>query len=216
MKGAAAAFLASLVLLFASPANAGGFAGFDSVHAERIDSNDRSGDFTIPGTFTASRQGMRVQGDRASGNALSEAVRIDGNVVVHMSEPSEAVLTCDRLEIDGTQRVYHAFGHVRYVRGIRTASADQAQWSESEGMLRLQGHVAVTAVRLAEPSSILTCDRLEIDVPGKVDRAVGDVRYVEPGRSIGADRADVRERSNHLRMEGHVHVIESKPAGARV
>lgn len=73
--------------LAGAPARAqvGSFSGFDSIHTASIESNARTGDFTIPSRFTASRDGMEVSGDRANGNAATELVTVEGHVVVHIT-----------------------------------------------------------------------------------------------------------------------------------
>jgi lipopolysaccharide assembly outer membrane protein LptD (OstA) len=158
-RGLAALGLAALALAAASRVCAqfgGGFGAFDTVHAGAITSNDRTGDFSIPGRFSASRQGTEIDGDRAQGNAGTKQVVVDGNVVVHFSKPLVVVgggpaasgpstLTCDQLQIDGARQVYHAIGHVHYLAAGRETTSDRAELDGATNLLHLEGRIAISA-----------------------------------------------------------------------
>lgn len=163
-----ALFALSVCLAFSiAPAGAqmGAFSGFDSIHAPAIQSNARTGGFTIPGRFTATRSGTQISGDSASGNAVTKLVTIDGNVVVHLthslslageaSDPNTgpSTLTCDHLDIDGEHRLYHAVGRVSYVQGARSFRADRADMDEATNQLRLEGHISIAGAMQGQSSS---------------------------------------------------------------
>lgn len=148
----------ALLSVWAAPslAQMGAFSGFDSIRAGSIQSNARTGDFSIPKRFTVTRAGTDVSGDSAHGNATSKLIFVDGNVVVHMehslslvgqqssAESGPSTLTCDHLRIDGTRRLYHALGNVSYVEASRSTRADRADIDEATNQLRLEGHVSIT------------------------------------------------------------------------
>jgi lipopolysaccharide assembly outer membrane protein LptD (OstA) len=130
------------------------FAGFDSIKTDTIDWNANTGDFSMPKHFTASRSGSDVSADRATGNSKRKIVHATGNVVVHQiptgesarnsklgSEPS--TLTCDKLDADGTRKLYTASGHLHFVQGERDATADTGTLDDQSGMLHMQGNVHV-------------------------------------------------------------------------
>jgi lipopolysaccharide assembly outer membrane protein LptD (OstA) len=139
----------------------GGVGGFDTIEAAAIDSDPVTGSFTIPTRFTATREGLRITGDHAVGNSVTKRVSITGNVVVVLASivvhapgappapaptttPMPPTLTCDRLDIDGVHRVYHAIGNVHYQEPGRDITADRADISEVHTHLHLAGNVHVT------------------------------------------------------------------------
>jgi lipopolysaccharide assembly outer membrane protein LptD (OstA) len=157
-RGLPALAFATLVLAAASRASAqfSGFGAFDTVHAGSMSTNDRTGDFSIPGRFSATRQGTEIDGDRALGNAGTKQVEVDGNVVVHFSKPLVVVgagpaaasgpstLTCDQLQIDGAHQVYHAIGNVHYTAAGRETTSDRAELDGATNQLHLEGRIAIS------------------------------------------------------------------------
>ncbi|HEY0798769.1 MAG TPA: hypothetical protein VGD50_06435, partial [Candidatus Baltobacteraceae bacterium] len=138
-----------------SGGGAGGVGGFDSINAATIDSDASSGDFTIPGRFTATREGIEISGDHAKGNTILQKIVISGNVIVTLNHgpragsspaaPTSApsTLRCDRLYIDGVRRVYHALGNVHYHETQNDVTADEAFLREAHAMIHLDGNVHV-------------------------------------------------------------------------
>ncbi|HTV73380.1 MAG TPA: LPS export ABC transporter periplasmic protein LptC [Candidatus Acidoferrales bacterium] len=156
-RRSAALIVAALLLGVVAPARAqfSTFGAFDTVHTNALQSNERTGDFTIPGRFTATRQGTEIEGDRAQGNAATKQVEIDGNVVVHFTRPLQIVgeppssaqgpstLTCDQLQIDGAHQVYHAIGNVHFTQNTRETTSDRADLDGATDQLRLSGRIAI-------------------------------------------------------------------------
>jgi lipopolysaccharide assembly outer membrane protein LptD (OstA) len=274
------------LLLAGAPtyAQVGSFSGFDSIHTGSIESNARTGDFTIPSRFTASRNGVEVSGDRANGNASTELVTVEGHVVVHITRSVSLVgeksgaakgpstLTCDHLEVDALNHHYHATGNVHYVQGARALSGDRADLDDETNQMRLEGNVSIAGagqsglaggfdslktntinansgagdftipgrfqavrqgveisgdrargntnrnettvlghvvVKIAKRSGILTCDRLEIDGTHRLYHAVGNVQYMEPSRELVADTAEMNEATHMLHLVGNVRVTDT-------
>jgi lipopolysaccharide assembly outer membrane protein LptD (OstA) len=52
-----------------------------------------------------------------------------------------STLTCDRLQIDGTQKTYTAIGHVHYVEGQRDITADRGTLNDTTNKLHVEGNV---------------------------------------------------------------------------
>jgi lipopolysaccharide assembly outer membrane protein LptD (OstA) len=219
-----------LFLACVSPlcAQVGGFAGFDSMHAESIESNARTGDFTIPSPFTASRQGINISGDRASGNASSKRIRVDGHITAHIarsislageaagSGKGPSTLTCDHLEIDAGSRHYHATGNVHYVQGARSMTADGADLDEASNQMRLEGNVSIAGA--GQSGAAGGFDSLKT---AKItsDSSAGD--FTIPGRfqatrhgvEIKGDRAHGNTNRNQVSVIGNVVATFAKRSG---
>jgi lipopolysaccharide transport protein LptA len=155
-----------LAAVGASPAPAptaapdtGGFhnvGGFDTISTKSIDTNLNTGDFTVPGHFTATRQGTEISADRATGNSKRKVVHATGHVVVHRTgggvpgegeqgkvtqEPS--TLTCDTLDVDGVKKYYVATGNVHFTQEDREATADRGTLDDVSNELHLIGNVHI-------------------------------------------------------------------------
>jgi lipopolysaccharide assembly outer membrane protein LptD (OstA) len=213
--------VAALIAWGSSVRAQGGYGGLDSIHASSIQSNTKTGDFTIPSPFTASRQDLTISGDRASGNATSKFVTVDGHVVVHFmrsvslageaagSEKGPSTLTCDYLEIDAQNRHYHATGNVHYVQGGRSMTAGVADFDEASRHMRLEGNVAVAgagksgvasgfdSLKTATISSNSTAG--DFTIPGRF-------QATRRGVDISGDRALGNTRRNQVSVIGHVVV----------
>ncbi|MBD5653592.1 MAG: hypothetical protein IAI50_00225 [Candidatus Eremiobacteraeota bacterium] len=154
----AASFGASLAN--AAPEPGAGYAlshvaGFDHISTDKFDYNLNTGDFTIPGHFTATRDGTDVTADKASGNSKKKMIHAEGNVVVHQNkatpgakpsslEERPSTLTCDKLDIDGTRKIYVATGNMHFTQeGGREAISDAATLDEANHHLHMEGHVHV-------------------------------------------------------------------------
>lgn len=144
-----------------SPEGAGGgfhnVGGFDTISTKTIDTNLNTGDFTVPGHFTATRSGTEISADRATGNSKKKLVHATGHVVVHRTgegpplgegdqakvsqEPS--TLTCDTLDVDGTKKFYVATGNVHFTQQDREASADRGTLDDVTNDLHLIGNVHI-------------------------------------------------------------------------
>lgn len=159
----ASAFLGAL--LVAAPASAtpesdaGGtsvshLAGFDHIQTDKFDYNLNTGDFTIPGHFTATRDGTDVTADHATGNAKSKIMHAAGHVIVHQNQPPPgkpsdlterpSTLTCDKLDVDGGKKLYTATGNMHFSQeGGREATSDNAVLDDANHHLHMEGHVKV-------------------------------------------------------------------------
>jgi lipopolysaccharide assembly outer membrane protein LptD (OstA) len=222
--GVLCSFLFSVV-----PASAqmGAFSGFNSIRADSIQSNAKTGDFTIPSRFTATRGGMEISGDRAYGNAASQKAGVDGHVVLRMMRSVSLVggmggdaqgpstLMCDHLDIDAQARRYHAIGGVRYVQGSRTIDADQADFDEARNQLRLAGGVSVAGMGSTAAGGFDTLKASTINanaftgefaVPGRFSATRGGVE-------ITGDRAFGNSKKNIVVVSGNILVRVQKRSG---
>jgi lipopolysaccharide assembly outer membrane protein LptD (OstA) len=129
-------------------------AGFDHIQTDKFNYNLNTGDFTIPGHFTATRQGTDVTADRATGNSKSKIMHAEGHVIVHQNQPPPgkpsdlterpSTLTCDKLDVDGTKKVYTATGNMHFTQeGGREATSDSAILDDGNHHLHMEGHVRV-------------------------------------------------------------------------
>jgi lipopolysaccharide export system protein LptA len=140
----------------AAPDAGGGISnlgGFDELYAQDVQFNDKSGEFSIPNRFKATRGGTEVNGDRAKGNSKTKITDVTGNVVVHMTRPlaehpdlasqsqDPSTLTCDHLHVDGMTKSYLADGHVHFTQGLREATADRGTLSDVTHILHMEGRV---------------------------------------------------------------------------
>jgi lipopolysaccharide assembly outer membrane protein LptD (OstA) len=157
-------------------------AGFDHIQTDKFDYNLNTGDFSIPGHFTATRQGTDVTADHATGNSKAKVMHAEGHVIVHQtpggppghtseltSRPS--TLTCDKLDVDGTRKLYTATGNMHYTQeGGREATSDTAVLDDASHHLHMQGHVHVRSGDQTVDSDALDYDTVtgQLDGNGNV------------------------------------------------
>jgi len=93
-----------------------------------------------------------VSADRATGNSKRKIVHAVGNVVVHTTPDGShnsklgndpSTLTSDKLDADGTRKLYTASGHLHFTQGARDATADSGTLDDQSGFLHMQGNVHV-------------------------------------------------------------------------
>jgi len=174
---AANASLAVACLAFGVPfgaiaqSAASNIAGFDRIHTDKINFNINTGDFTIPNAFSATRQGTEVTAERANGNSKTKILHAQGRVVVHQNQafadhgkatdltqrPSK--LTCDKLDVDGTRKLYTATGNMHFTQeGGRDATSDNAVLDDATHKLHMEGHVHVKNGEQTISSDVLDYD----------------------------------------------------------
>ena len=179
-------------------------AGFDHISTAKFDYNLNSGDFTIPGHFTATREGTDVTADRASGNSKEKMMHAEGNVVVHQtqadrkrqSERSHAApstLTCDKLDVDGTKKLYVATGNMHFTQeGGREALSDTAVLDDANHHLHMEGHVHVKNGEQTVDADVLDYDTVSGQLQGNGNVTISSpVETPTPGapRSAGTEEA---------------------------
>jgi len=163
--------------------------GFDNIVTAHVTFNLNTGDFTIPGHFTATRQGTDVTADRATGNSKTKIMHAQGNVVVHQNRElaghggnassltqKPSTLTCDTLDVDGTRKLYTATGNMHFTQeGGREATSDRAVLDDANHHLHMEGHVHV---RNGDQS--IDADTLDYDtLTGQLD-GDGNVTITSP------------------------------------
>ena len=164
------------------------FGGFDSIKTERFNFNLNTGDFSIPGHFTATREGSDVTADRASGNSKRKIMHAQGNVVVHddgtggahgakTSELAQkpSTLTCDTLDVDGTTKIYTATGNMHFVQAGREARSDRAVLDDANHHLHMEGNVHVKNGDQTIDAAVLDYDTQSGQLDGN-----GNVTIVAP------------------------------------
>ncbi|MBD5605962.1 MAG: hypothetical protein IAI48_12875 [Candidatus Eremiobacteraeota bacterium] len=163
--------------------------GFDNITTAHVSFNLNTGDFTIPGHFTATRQGSDVTADRATGNSHSKIMHAVGNVIVHQNAalsghtPSTSklterpsTLTCDKLDVDGTRKLFTATGNMHFSQeGGREATSDRAVLDDANHHLHMEGHVHVKNGEQSIDASVLDYDTLSGQLDGD-----GDVTITAP------------------------------------
>lgn len=170
---------------------ASNIAGFDRIHTDKINFNINNGDFTIPDAFSATRQGTDVTADRANGNSKTKILHADGHVVVHQNQPvanrgkatdltqRPSTLTCDKLDVDGTRKLYTATGNMHFTQeGGRDATSDAAVLNDVTHKLHMEGHV-----RVKNGEQTIAADVLDYDTQsGQLD-GNGNVTITSPVES---------------------------------
>jgi lipopolysaccharide assembly outer membrane protein LptD (OstA) len=170
---------------------ASNIAGFDRIHTDKINFNINNGDFTIPDAFSATRQGTDVTADRANGNAKTKILHADGHVIVHQNQPvanrgkatdltqRPSTLTCDKLDVDGTRKLYTATGNMHFTQeGGRDATSDAAVLNDATHKLHMEGHV-----RVKNGEQTIAADVLDYDTQsGQLD-GNGNVTITSPVES---------------------------------
>ncbi|GAC1613363.1 MAG: hypothetical protein NVS4B5_00240 [Vulcanimicrobiaceae bacterium] len=197
----AATLALASVVAFAAPASSQGIgdsvgsniAGFDRIKTSKIAFNINTGDFTIPDHFAATRSGTDVTADRATGNSKTKLLHADGHVVVHQNQQlanhgqatdltqRPSTLTCDKLDVDGTRKLYTATGNMHFSQvGGRDATSDNAVLDDVAHKLHMRGHV-----RVKNGEQTIEADVLDYDTAtGQLD-GNGNVTITSPLASPG-------------------------------
>jgi lipopolysaccharide export system protein LptA len=163
--------------------------GFDRITTEKFDFNLNSGDFVIPGHFTAVRQGTDVTADQATGNSKTKVMHATGHVIVHQNQAipghgpnasrfteKPSTLTCDKLDVDGTRKLFTATGNMHFTQeGGREATSDTAILDDANHHLHMEGHVHVKNGEQSVDADVLDYDTLTGQLDGN-----GDVTIVAP------------------------------------
>ena len=163
--------------------------GFDHIQTAKFDFNLNTGDFSIPGHFTATREGTDVTADRATGNSKSKIMHAEGSVIVHQNQAlaghggaaskftqKPSTLTCDKLDVDGTRKLFTATGNMHFSQeGGREATADTAVLDDANHHLHMQGHVHVKDGEQSIDADVLDYDTLTGQIDGN-----GDVTITAP------------------------------------
>jgi len=178
----------------ASPGAGGSnIAGFDRIRTSKINFNLNSGDFTIPGPFSATRAGTDITADSAQGNSKTKLLHARGHVVVHQSQPlanrgsatdltqRPSTLTADQLDVDGETKRYTATGHMHFTQeGGRDATSDSAVLDDTTHKLHMEGNVRVKNGEQTIESDSLDYDTLSGQLDGN-----GNVTITSPVASPG-------------------------------
>ncbi|HTU83740.1 MAG TPA: LPS export ABC transporter periplasmic protein LptC [Candidatus Acidoferrales bacterium] len=165
--------------------------GVWTVHADAVDANFKTGDFSTPRKVVMTRVGGDVTADKANGNYKKQRVTLTGHVVMHDdsgtygglagpgSPPSSgpSTLTADKAEIDGQAKIYKAIGNVHYVQNDTTVDSDTGTLNDATHDLYLQGnvHIVQGAHKLDAQSVVYNT------ITGKA-HAEGDVTIQFPGQ----------------------------------
>jgi lipopolysaccharide assembly outer membrane protein LptD (OstA) len=146
--------------------------GVWTVHANSLDANFKTGDFSTPAKVVMTRVGGDVSADRANGNYKKQKLYLNGHVVMHDSQggagnltggggedahqSGPSTLTADKAEIDGQAKVYIATGNVHYVQADTNVTADSGTLDDQAHTLFLQGAVhIVSGTRKMDAGSVL-------------------------------------------------------------
>jgi lipopolysaccharide assembly outer membrane protein LptD (OstA) len=169
-------------------------AGFDHIATDKFDYNLNNGDFTIPGHFTATREGTDVTADRANGNSKKKMMHAEGNVVVHQNKPipgskansldeRPSTLTCDKLDVDGVRKLYSASGNMHFTQeGGREAISDTAVLDDANHHLHMEGHVHVKNGEQTIDANILDYDTQSGEITGNGNVTISSpVETAPPG-----------------------------------
>jgi lipopolysaccharide export system protein LptA len=129
-------------------------AGFDHIQTDDVKYNLNTGEFSLKDRFTAVREDTDITADTGSGNSKKKVLHAQGHVIVHSKKRIEgsgasavteepSTLTCDKLDVDGTRKLYQATGSVHFTQGDRDATADAGTLDDAHNVLHLEGHVHI-------------------------------------------------------------------------
>lgn len=165
--------------------------GVWTVHANSLDANFKTGDFSTPSKVVMTRVGGDVTADRANGNYKKKVLFLNGHVVMHDSQgsgvgsleggpqppaQSPSTLTADKAQIDGEAKVYKAIGNVHYVQGDTVVTADNGTLNDETHQLQLQG-----SVHIVEGTRSMKAERVVYNTTSGTAHAQGDVTMQFPG-----------------------------------
>jgi lipopolysaccharide assembly outer membrane protein LptD (OstA) len=198
---------ASVALAAPEDADTGGsnIAGFSHISTDKLQFNINSGDFTIPGRFTATRSGSDISADSATGNSKQKLLHAVGNVIVHQTHAAASgarasdvgqrpsTLTCDKLDVDGMKKVYYATGNMHFTQvGGREASSDRAVLDDSSHMLHMEGHVHVR-----NGEQVIDGDVLDYNTESGDLNANGNVTITAPVETAAPGPPGVPAKKKH-------------------
>lgn len=161
--------------------------GFDHIQSDTVNYNFETGDFSLPGHFTAVREGTEISADHATGNSKRKELHADGHVLVHQTKAlnskgatsqltqKPSTLTCDKLDVDGVRHTYVATGHVHFTQEKRNATADAATLDDTNHHLHLEGNV-----HIADGPQSLDAQVVDYDTQNGDMRAEKDVTIIAP------------------------------------
>ncbi len=143
-------------------------AGFDHIVTDKFEYNLNSGDFTIPGHFSATRAGTDLSADSATGNSKRKMLHAVGRVVLHSTQGAgggisqrPSTLTSDKLDADGFRKLYTATGNMHFVQeGGREANSDNAVLDDANHHLHMEGNVHVRNGEQTIDAAVLDYDTL--------------------------------------------------------
>jgi lipopolysaccharide assembly outer membrane protein LptD (OstA) len=165
--------------------------GVWTVHANSLDANFKTGDFSTPSKVVMTRTGGDVTADKANGNYKKKVLYLNGHVVMHDSQgsgvgsleggpqppaQSPSTLTADKAQIDGEAKVYKAIGNVHYVQGDTVVTADNGTLNDETHQLQLEG-----SVHIVEGTRSMKAQRVVYNTTSGTAHAQGDVTMQFPG-----------------------------------
>jgi len=128
-------------------------AGFDHIQTDDVKYNLNTGEFSLKDRFTAVRDGIDITADSGSGNSKKKMLHAQGHVIIHSNKKvggrgadtgeQPATLTCDKLDVDGTRKLYQANGSVHFSQEDRDATADSGTLDDASNVLHMEGHVHI-------------------------------------------------------------------------
>jgi lipopolysaccharide export system protein LptA len=129
-------------------------AGFDHIQTDDVKYNLNTGEFSLKDRFTAVREDTDITADSGSGNSRKKVLHAQGHVIVHSKKKIEghganavteqpSTLTCDRLDVDGTRKLYQANGSVHFTQEDRDATSDSGTLDDATNTLHMEGHVHI-------------------------------------------------------------------------
>ncbi|MGP6158684.1 MAG: LptA/OstA family protein [Vulcanimicrobiaceae bacterium] len=182
-------------------------AGFDHIQTDDVQYNLNTGDFELKNRFTASRKGIDITADHATGNSHKKMLRAAGHVVVHQNEPlpnrgktteltqKPSTLTCDKLDADGTRQYYVATGNVHFTQEDREATADSATLDDLNHHLHMVGHVHVRSGEQSIDADVLDYDTLTGEIIGHGNvTIVAPVQTATPGPSAAVPKGKKKRK----------------------
>ncbi len=139
------------------------------------------------GRFHLHRPGTDVDGDLLTGSLASHVFVLKGNVTLHsdpkidreMAEASESdeplTVTADEIDVDQVTFTYVAKGHMHFVQGSRSGTADLATLNEEAHTLDLVGNATVL-----DGDHRTTAAKMHYNTFDKQFIGAGDVRIYAP------------------------------------
>jgi len=168
-------------------------AGFDHIVTDKFEYNLNSGDFTIPGHFSATRAGTDLSADAATGNSKRKLLHAVGRVVLHSIQGASggavaqrpSTLTSDKLDADGARKMYTATGNMHFTQeGGREANSDNAVLDDANHHLHMEGNVHVRNGEQTIDAAVLDYDTLSGQLIGSGNVTISTpVETPTPGAS---------------------------------
>jgi len=163
-------------------------AGGRSLSTQALTYHTDNGDYLVPGQLSGNAPDGSFSADSASGNGPHNDVTLVGDVVVHklggfrkVGDSNQPItLECTTLQVQSSQKLYTASGHVKVIQGARVMTAPLMRLDDNTHVLKMTGGVHA----IEPPSSTFDAPEVIYNTETQDFRALGGVHATVPVNAL--------------------------------